>query len=117
MNDLATLVTICKKALSSRNKIVRTLRKKRLTEEEKELLAAASGDLGRFQVCSHIAIPGGWIKAGKRDFFDKADYAYHTRYMKAFQTLCERGYIEYRTGKLFVLNSFGYDRATGLDRG
>jgi hypothetical protein len=117
MSVLMTLITICKVALEAGNKTVNTLRRRRLTKEEKELLVAASQEMGAFHVCSVDAIPGGWVRAGSRNFLDETNDAHNAKYLEAFRSLCERGYIEYRGGKLFVLNILGYERAERLTKG
>lgn len=117
MSGLMALITICKVALEAGNKTVNTLRRRRLTKEEKELLVAASQEMGAFHVCSVDAIPGGWVRAGHRNFLDETDNAHNAKYLEAFRFLCERGYIEYRGGKLFVLNILGYERAERLTKG
>ena len=114
MVDLITLVTICKEALAGRNKVVNIFRKRRLTEEEKELLVATYKGKGKFYFCSIDAIPGGWIRAGSKEFLDNKDYAYNAKYLEAFRFLCERGYVEHKSGKLFMLTSSGYKRAMKL---
>lgn len=117
MSELMTLITMCKTALSRGHKVGSTYRKGRLTEEEKQLLVAAFEEMGTFHFCSIEAIPGAWIRAGSKRFLDKKDHTYNARYLEAFQSLCERGYVEHRTGKLFVLTGFGYEKATRLSSG
>ena len=116
MKDLKALIAICRTALAGGNKAVSTLRKRRLTKEEKELLVAASHELGTFHFCFVDPVARGCIRAGSKQFFDSNDHAYSTKYLEAFQSLCERGYVEYRSGKLFVLNSLGYERAARLTK-
>ncbi len=114
MSDLMTLITICKAALAGGNKVMSMLRKRMLTKEERELLVAAYKGKGKLYFCSIDAMPGGWIRAGSKGFVDNKDYAYNAKYLEAFRFLCERGYVEYRTGKLFMLTSSGYKRAMKL---
>jgi len=117
MIDLAALITNCKEASVSGNKTLRMLRKTKLGKEEKELLMAASRGIGAFYFCSMDPIPGAWIRAGSRQFLDKQDHASNAKYLEAFQSLCKRGYIEHRSGRLFVLTVSGYERAARLAKG
>lgn len=113
MIDIASLVTLCETALAGGSKVFEAYRKKKLSEEEKELLIAAF-QRGEFFLLSVAQISGTWVRADGKDFLDQNDPAYAARFLEAFRSLCERGYIVHEGGKLFMLTGSGFDRAREL---
>lgn len=112
MNDIASLITLCKTVLTGGSKIVEAYRRKRLCEEEKELLQAAAQN-GEFYLPSTDQT-GDCVRAGGKDFVDEADPAFAAKYLDAFRSLCERGYINPKGGRLFMLTRIGFKEARQL---
>jgi len=115
MMDIAGLVTLCQAALAGGDKILEAYRRRRLSEEEKELMIAAAPQ-GQFFYIPVNEIPGPWIRVGNRDFCDTKtnDPAYASKYIEAFEGLIKHGYIRHEIGHLFILTSAGFKKARGL---
>lgn len=114
MIDIASLLAaLCKTALTGGRKVVEAYQKKKLTDEEKQLLIAASQS-GEFHLFSIQQVPGTWVRAGGKDFLDENDPAYAAKFLEAFRSLCERGYIVHEGGQLFMLTGSAFDRARKL---
>ncbi|MGB7061086.1 MAG: hypothetical protein WBF13_01880 [Candidatus Zixiibacteriota bacterium] len=105
--------SICKKALDAGREVLGILSKRKLTEEEKELLKAAAKQ-GGFQLWSVDQIPGIWLRADGKDFCDEADPACAAGYLEAFQLLCKKGLVRHEAGDLFRLTGSGFEKARGL---
>lgn len=91
-------------------------RQRRLSEEEKELLVRAYEHNGEFQLFSTNDIPR-WIRVGGKHYVDEnhpEDYIYVEKYYGAFNSLCERGYVDHLGGTLFRLNYDGIQEAEKL---
>jgi hypothetical protein len=117
MIDIASLITLCKTvgdALKTGKGVVEALQKKKLSDQERELLLAAAKK-GEFFLTSVDQIPGTWIRVDGRDFVEAGDPAVAARYMEAFRSLCERGYVRHEGGHLFMLTGSGFDKARSLD--
>lgn len=108
--DLGILITICEKAISAGNKLVKKYRNKKLSDEEKELLIAASRR-GEFHILSVDQIPGSWVRVGNKDFLNPEDPAFSAKYRDALRFLCERGYVKHEEGRLFALTGSGFSKA------
>jgi len=115
MIDVAALVSLCRAALAGGSKVIEAYRKNVLSEEEKQLLIAAS-QAGDFYLLSVAQLPGTWVRAGGKDFLDQTDPALTARFLEAFRSLCERGYIVHEGGAFFMLTGSGFDRARELAR-
>ena len=108
MIDIQSLIILCEDGSSESRAPA-----KRLTKEERELLSAAS-EIGEFYLFSADQVSDSWVKAGSRHFLDEKNPAYAVKYLKAFMSLCKRGYISYNNNKLFVLNDSGSQKAKNL---
>ncbi len=110
MLDLVALISICEKAASVGAKALASLRKKRLSPEEEQLLVAAAAD-GEFFLLTGEQIHGALVRAGGKQYADETDPASCARYLEAFKRLCERGYVVHDQGQLFILTAAGHARA------
>ncbi len=113
MINIELLAKLCKTAFAAGSKAVETYRKKKLSKEEKELLIAAV-QTGEFLLLSVEQLPGTWVRTGSKDFLNHNDPAYAATYLEAFRSLCERGYIIYEGGKLFMLTGSGFKKSRQL---
>ena len=113
MIDVASLVSLCRAVLAGGSKAIEAYRKRKLSEEESELLVAAS-QTGEFHLLSVAQLAGTWVRAGGKDFLDQIDPARAAKFLEAFRSLCERGYIVHEGGVLFMLTGSGFDRARDL---
>jgi hypothetical protein len=102
-------------ALSSGSKLIESYKKKKLSDEERELLIAAAQQ-GTFHILSVNEITGSWVRVGGKDFVDTkaSDPAFAAGYLEAFRNLCERGYIHHESGVLFKLTGTGFKKAREL---
>lgn len=116
MIDIASLITLCETALAGGSRVYAAYRKKKLSAEEKELMIAASKG-GQFYLISVAQLPGIWVRAEGKDFSDQNDPAYAAKFLEAFRSLCERGYIAHEGGELFMLTGSGFDKARELAEG
>ena len=113
MVDITFLVALCEKALlKGGSKLVELYRQKKFSKKEGDLLLAAA-KRGEFHLLSVEEIPGSWIRANGRNFLNENDPAFAVKYLEAFQSLCERGYITHESGT-FMLTSSGFERARKL---
>jgi hypothetical protein len=87
---------------------------KRLSEPEKEVLIECAQD-GELCILTVDAF-GSWLRASKKDFFDRTDPAIQARYLEAFESLCKRGYVRHEAGFLFRLTGTGFEMARKLTR-
>ena len=92
--------------------IVRKVKEKRLSVVEKGLLVDAARD-GEFHKLSVNELPD-WVRAGTRDFCSIDDPAFAAKYLDAFRSLCERGYITHDVGTLYRLTHVGFKKARQL---
>lgn len=108
---VASFITLCQTA----GKFIESYKKKKLSNEERELLIAAAQQ-GTFLILSVNEIPGGWVRAGGKDLPDTETGApaFAARYLEAFGNLCKRGYIVHKSGCLFMLTGTGFDKAREL---
>ena len=115
MIDIASLITLCQTAFSSGSKLIESYKKKKLSDEERELFIAAAQQ-GTFNILSVNEIPGIWVRAGGKDFLntEAGDPAFAAKYLEAFRNLCERGYIVHERGVLFMLTGTGFEKAREL---
>ncbi len=113
MINIASLISLCETVLAGGNKAADIYRKKKFTQEEKNLLVAASKE-GKFHFLSVDQIPGVWVRADSKDFLDDEDSVYAAIHLEAFQSLCSRGYVVHGTGKLFMLTGSGFKKAGEL---
>ena len=91
-------------------------RRKRLSDEEKEMLIAAYQADGMFTVFSHNQMSR-YVRAGKSDFYDtsnRENYIYSERFYGAFKSLCQRGYVDNIGKTVFQLNFEGVQKAEEL---
>jgi len=113
MIDIGTLVKLCESAVTGGTKVIEAYKKKKLSPDEKELLITAS-QRGEFFLLSVDQLPGTWVRANGKNFLDQDDPAYAAKFLGAFRSLCERGYIVHEGGKLFMLTGSGFDKAREL---
>ncbi len=111
---IASLITLCQTALST-GKFIERYKKKKLSDEERELLIAAAQQ-GTFHILSVNEIPGAWVRAGGKDFPDTeaGDPAVAAGYLEAFRNLCKRSYIVHEGKCLFMLTGTGFEKAREL---
>ena len=111
MIDIVALVSLCKLAIESGNKVLEEHKKKKLSEAEEELLNEAA-QLGEFFILSANEVPD-WIRIGRKNFPDDiaGDPAIAEKYHNAFESLCKRGYIRHDDGILFRLTDAGFKKA------
>jgi len=95
-------------------KFVTYLKKRRLSQEEKELLISAAPRGEILRMSTHET--GDWIRVGNKDFFDTNDPAHAAKYIKAFESLESRGYVRHETGMLYMLTASGFKKARKLAR-
>ena len=114
MIDIVALVSLCKLAIESGNKVLEEHKKKKLSEAEEELLNEAA-QLGEFLILSVNEAPDR-IRIGRKDFPDDiaGDPAIFEKYHNAFESLCKRGYIRPDDGILFRLTDAGFKKARQL---
>jgi len=112
MVDIASLVAVCQLVISGGNKAIKEIAKKKLTETEKELMTNAAKN-GEFYVLSADGVPN-WVRIERKNFMDTNDPLIATKYLDAFKSLCERGYIYPDSGILFRLTSNGFEKARKL---
>jgi len=112
---VVSLATLCKTVLTEGSKAIERYRKKKLNEEEKALLRAAS-ERGEFYLESAEQVPGTWVRAGNKYFQSSNDPACAAKYLEAFRSLCERGYIVHERGALFMLTGSGFKKARELTK-
>ena len=110
MVDLATLIAACEKAVGLGQAALTKLRAARLSVDEEQLLSAGVGT-GEFHLLTSEQIPGAIVRAGGEEFPKEPDPRNCARYVKAFEGLCERGYVRHEEGRLFRLTNAGYERA------
>lgn len=105
-------IAVCKAAIAVASKVKEVLAETRFTAEERELLVAAA-DKGEYHIFDADQRPAPWVVAegGRKQFEDENDPAVAARFRDAFRSLCERGYIEYVSGVMFVLTGKGFERA------
>ena len=113
MADIGALVTICAAARKSGPELLAKVRAARLSQEAQDLLAGAA-DTGEYHVLekdqgSHLL-----VRAGGLDFAAPNDPEQCARYLQAFKSLCERGYIQHQSGLLFTLTPAGFEAARKL---
>lgn len=113
MIDIATLITICQAALTGGSKVLEKYQSKKLSNEEKELLIAASKN-GRIHLLSVEQISGTWVRAGGIDFVKENDPSYTSAYLEAFHSLCKRGFVAHEKGILFILSGAGFKKSKEL---
>ncbi len=113
MIDIASIVALCQSALAGGTKVFEAYQKKKLSDEERELLVCAS-QTGEFFLHTVAQLPGTWVKAGRKHFQNESDPAYAATYLEAFRSLCERGLIIHEGGKLFMLTGTGFKKAREL---
>jgi len=115
MMEIAGLVTLCQAVLAGGDKVLEAYRKRRLSEEEKELMIAAAPQ-GQFLYMTVNEIPGPWVRVGNRDFCDTEtnDPAYAAKYIEALEGLIKHGYIRHEVGHLFMLTVTGFKKAREL---
>lgn len=113
MINITSLISLCETVLAGGSKVAKVYIKKKFTQEEKNLLVAASKE-GKFLFLSVNQISGAWVRADSKDFLDDVDSAYAAIHLEAFQSLCNRGYIVHDTNKLFMLTGSGFKKAREL---
>ena len=115
MIDIASLITLCQTALSSGSRFIESYKKKKISDAERVLLIAAA-EQGTFLLRSVDQIPGTWVRAGGKEFLDTetGDPAFAAKYLEAFRSLCERGYVVHEGGYLFMLTGTGFEKARKL---
>jgi len=96
--EITGLIAICKIAVDSGTKIYASIRKQNLSDRERELLVHAARE-GDFYILS-TSVHGSWVRAGTKDFLEKADRAHQAYYHDAFRALCERGFVRHEGGHL-----------------
>jgi len=111
--DVSDFISLCTMALSAGTKALQKRNAKKLSSEEQELLALTD-ETGRFRVVSRVEGFGTWVRAGKRDFVDHNDPSSAARYLEAFGSLCERGYVAPETGSTFKLTGSGFKRVSDI---
>ena len=113
MIDIAALVTVCQTAAAGGSKALGALRQRRISDDEKELLSSAAKS-GEFHIISVGQPPYNWVRAGSSDFAGDNDTAVAAKYLEAFRSLCERGFIDHKDGTFFILTGSGFDKARSL---
>jgi hypothetical protein len=108
---VATLVTLCKNALSALKWTKEQYDSVHFSKEEKAILVA-SADQGIIQIVTCESLLS--ILAGEITFDDPADPAYCARHLDAFAQLCDRGLITHHGDDMFCLNGKGFELARKL---
>lgn len=109
MSEIVVLINLCDRA----SKAIKQYKKKKLSNEEKELLISAL-PTGVFCILSEDQSPCYLIRIGGKDFQNEKDPAYAAKFREAFKSLCERGYIIHESGRLFMLTGSGFAKAKKL---
>ena len=107
--EITAIIAICKTALDGGTKIYAAIRKRKLSDIERELLVHAARD-GDFYILG-TDVHGSWVRAGTKDFFEQTDRAQQAFYLDAFRSLCERGFVHHEDGHLFRLTGTGFAKA------
>ena len=88
---------------------VRNWYARRLSPEERRLLQQAAKSQGMIHHLQANQIPGGWVRAGGVDF--DTDPRRSAIYLAALERLIALGYVEFKSGCLFVLTESGWEEA------
>jgi len=80
---------------------------------QKELLRLAAQS-GEFHILNIDQLAYPIVRAGGVDLGDESDPTSLAKYYEAFGQLCENGYIEFASGKLFRLTADGFEKARNL---
>jgi hypothetical protein len=107
--EITALIAICKTTLDEGTRIYAAIRKRNLSDKERELLVHAARD-GAFHILG-TDFHGPWVRAGTKDFFEQSDRAHQAFYLDAFRSLCERGFVRHEGGHLFRLTGAGFAMA------
>jgi len=83
-----------------------------LSEEEKELLLAASENEGKIYLLDSQQT-NGWVRV-RKDYFIPDDLMYSALFIEALETLKGRGYVRSDGGQLYVLTGSGFKKAREL---
>lgn len=83
-----------------------------LTNEETALLLSAA-DSGELAIHSVEQI-GKWVRASTHDFIDPTDPAFAVIHLKALESLCNRRFVRYEGGILYMLTGTGFNVARSL---
>lgn len=89
---------------------LKAIRKRQLAAEEKELLIAAA-DAGEFMIREVDQEASPWVVVGHQQFRSDEDRAVSARYLQAFKSLIERGYVTHVSKQLFMLTGNGFTKA------
>ena len=81
--------------------------------EEKELFIAAAKD-GVFNIITIDQLPGPFVRVGKKNYLVQSDPAFAAKYLEAYKTLCEEGYIDEKSDTYAVLTGSGFKKAREL---
>jgi hypothetical protein len=112
---LEAFIALCQVASGAGEAVLRA-HKKRLSDEEKEILIAVAqpdGGEGEFKI-READQKGLVLYAGSRRFDDPNDRARAATALEAFGSLCERGCVKYESGYLFTLTGSGFKAAREL---
>jgi len=110
MTDVTSLVKRCEAAARLGARALEKAREALLSPEERALLVAANkaGSL-RIQDPDPTMIP--LVTAGDSPFATPQEPESRARYFQAFESLCDRGYVQYQSEASFALTWDGVARA------
>jgi hypothetical protein len=92
-----------------------SLKDKRLTKEEKELLLKAENSKGEIQILTSDQ-SGEFIKVGHDGLVNENDPSVRVIYLEALERLIKRGIVRHESGILFCLTGPGFEKARKLKR-
>lgn len=97
-----------------------TLKDLKLSQEEKELLLAATQGKGQshgvFFLFDGIGGSVPFVQAGETRFIKDGEPYFAAKYRRAFSSLIKRGYVEHVGGIVFILTADGWEAAQQLDK-
>jgi hypothetical protein len=111
---LSEIIAIFKTGKDLGAPLIQKLREQQLSDQERELLIAASAD-GLFHALDAAQLPAFLIMVGGQQFPARTDdLAEFAVYHEAFASLGRRGLVEHVDGILFRLTASGFDKARYL---
>jgi len=110
--DIKTLIAACQTALAGGKAIYKKCKDMTLSNEEKVLLKTAKQN--NYFALLATDQDGCWVRVGDKDFLVEGNPTDTAKYLTAFKSLCERGYIIPKIGRVFCLSKSGYKKVSTL---
>ncbi len=87
-----------------------------LTEEQQELLRAATGNGGSLALFRRSDTRGPAVRTAMKKFFNPRDGAYAQRYIDALRSLVEMSLLRPKNAEIFELTNQGWEFAAKVGR-